>query len=1011
MSKVVSANITAGIAASSVPQFLVEIESANTLYRWATFPCNSTSVSGWTGPDFESKIAKKGLGKIRRAIDISEGGNVSQVQKWSVKILNQALISDTLATENFIGRRAEIRLIFTDQTGPSWMNAVPIAPVGFIEDITWDEDTVTFHVSDGPLKKHRDLPKRILTRAEFSSLPRENEGKPIPLWYGDFTTAANRSGIASDGSSAPQDIIHRDYAKGYLLSAIQRSGDQGANNPRAVLCSHDVIPLTGVDLQKFGFNDARGLYHRTNVAAPSLSGDSFGSVHSGLKTIGVYQRDLEAPDPEFPGWNYFDLIPVVDALTTSAGTENAGNAVDEDDANYARINAAGEIAAYEIPATFGTTDRAGKYCDLYFWIDQETSYTLGDVTYTVERDGETTLGPTNVPLAAIGTLYSIEIGNSGTGTGFDLSTGDHTGIRIKFTCTTGARAFRIRLVYLRVAEQAQSGNPAYILETGKGRMFDSWIDSPDHSNAFNSGDLIQNPAYAIESLLVDELGLKVKRHGAAIQFQDSGASTPFFQAPDSASLQLAGIVSIECWVKFISFVAAGENFIVAKIDAGGDIAPYALSVSTGGKIRFWRGDGTTSNYLESSATLSTGTWYHIVATAAGGSGATRYIHINGAYDNGSSIIQAVADGGNVLRIGLRAGATTRTNMILDELRIWDRVITEGEAKQLYNGGSGYPRPYYPSNTKAWWRFDEEGRLESDGSTPGAAINASDSSGNGNTAASNNHTNMRWVTGTSAKIPYTESEVQENDSTTNAQSSFDIVAATRSSWLFARDYLDKANSINMIREACKEAHIGFFTNYLGEDTVARIDGGATGYAPTTLSNFRLQGEKSSVSVKRGALKHWYNEFVLHYKVNVVTGEPEETLFVNTPDGAAYSASYTNLTSEGEANWDLCAAAYVATLQVNRWEYTAQNIRDAATAELFLKAVIAHLTRRPYIVSEKSGLSRIIYELLDLVKISHPLLPAAVSGINRFRLIEQEIDCNECELASTYFDVGVVNEEPS
>jgi len=1009
--KSVSANITAGIAANSVPQFLIEVESASTLYRWATFPCNTSKVTGWSGPDFESKIGKNGIGKIKRTIDISEGGNVSAVQNWSFRIPNQGLISDTLATENFIGRRAEIRMIFTDQTVPSWMNAVQVAPVGYIADVSWDEDAVTFMINDGPLKKHRVLPKRILTRAEFPNLPRENEGVSVPIWYGDFTTGANRSGIASDGSSAPQDIIHRDYVKGYLLSAMQRSGDQGANNPRAVLCNHDVIPLTGVDLQKFGFNDARGLYHRTNVAAPSLSGDSFGSVHSGLKTIGVYQRDLEAPDPEFPGWNYFDLIPAVDTLTTSAGTENAGNAVDEDDTNYARINAAGEIAAYEIPATFGTTDRTGKYCDLYFWIDQETSYTLGDVTYTIERDGETTLGPVNVPIAAIGALWSIEIGNSGTGTGFDLSTGDYTGIRIKFTCTTGARAFRIKLVYLRVAEQAQSGNPTRILETGKGRLFGSWIDSPDHSNSLNSGDLIQNPAYVPESLLVDELSLKVKLRGAAIQFQDAAVSTPFFQVPDAASLQLTGVVSIECWVKFISFVAAGENFICAKIDAGGDIAPYALSVSTGGKIRFWRGDGTTSNYLESTATLSTGTWYHVVATAAGGSGSTRYIHINGAYDNGSSIVQAVADGASVLRIGLRAGAATRTNMILDELRIWDRAITEGEAKQLYNGGNGYPKPYYPSNTKAWWRFDEEGRSQTDASTPSGSFTVTDSSGNGNGAASNNHTNMRWVTGASAKVPYTESEVQENDSTTNAQSSFDVVAATRSSWLFAREYLDKANSIDMIREVCKEAHFGFFTNYLGEDTLARIDGGATGYAPTTLSKFRVQGDKSTVSVKRGNLKYWYNEFILHYKVNVETGEPEETLFVKTPDGAAFDASYTNLASAGEDNWDLCAAAYTSTLQVNRWEYTAKNIRDAATAELCLKAVIAHLTRRPYIVSGKTGLALIIYELLDLVKISHPLLPAAVSGINRFRLTEQEIDCNECEMSSTFFDVGVVSEIPS
>lgn len=997
MSKTLSANITAGIAANSrASQFLIEIESATTLYRWATFPCNSTKVSGWTGPDFESKIAKKGIGKIRRWIDISEGGNVSAVQKWNFKIPNQGLISDTLATEDFIGRRAEIRLIFTDQTGPSWMNAVQLAPVGYIEDVTWDEDTVIFFVNDGPLKKHRDLPKRKLTVKDFPDLLQDNRNKIVPMIYGDWTlgNGVNRSALASNIDASSQ-RIHRDYFKGYLLGPLSKT-DDGADNARCVFAGHDMhtCPPANQQEYKFGWSEDIRRFYLNN--ARYGSGDTFGAVHPGLYTKSCYQPTSNEPD--------YSIVP--DYISSSGSVADPTYAIDEDDSNATVLtsNGSGATVMYKIRGNAGRIPD-GYQLAAYFYASK-TGIANDTLDYRVSKDGSVLV---NWTAASVwDALHIVPIAWNSAYAAEPLA-----GLTIEFRTTSVAAAdggtFSIRSAYFFVLTPRQEYHE--LLETGKGRMFGSWIDSPDHSNAFNSGDLIQNPAYAVESLLVDELNLKVKERGAAIQTQDAAISTPFFQVPDDASLQLAGIVSIECWVKLISIGAWGENFIVAKIDAGGDIAPYALSVSTGGKVRFWRGDGTTSNYLESAATLSTGTWYHIVATAAGGSGATRYIHINGVYDNGSSIVQAVADGANVLRIGLRAGAATRTNMILDELRIWDRVITEGEAKQLYNGGSGYPRPYYPGNTKAWWRFDEEGRTQADGSTPGGAFTVTDSSGNGNGAASNNHANMRWVTGASAKVPYTESEVQENDSTTNAQSSFDVVAATRSSWLFARQYLDVRNSIDMIREICKEAHFGYFTNYLGEDTIARIDGGATGYAPPTLSKFRLQGEKSSVSVKRGLLKNWYNEFVLHYKVNVVTGEPEETLFVNTPDGVAFDASYTNLASAGEDNWDLCAAAYNSTLQVNRWEYTAKNIRDAATAELALKAVIAHLTRRPYIVDGKTGLALIVYELLDLVKISHPLLPAAVSGINRFRLIGQEIDCNECEITSTFFDVGVVSEIPS
>jgi len=40
-----------------------------------------------------------------------------------------------------------------------------------------------------------------------------------------------------------------------------------------------------------------------------------------------------------------------------------------------------------------------------------------------------------------------------------------------------------------------------------GREFGSWIDHADHSNAYDEGDQITQPAYIIESILIDELGV------------------------------------------------------------------------------------------------------------------------------------------------------------------------------------------------------------------------------------------------------------------------------------------------------------------------------------------------------------------------------------------------------------------------------------------------------------------------------------------------------------------------
>jgi len=51
------------------------------------------------------------------------------------------------------------------------------------------------------------------------------------------------------------------------------------------------------------------------------------------------------------------------------------------------------------------------------------------------------------------------------------------------------------------------GNMFCNLAADGGRIFGSWIDEDSRNNGYDAGDLISNPAYIIESLLRDELGL------------------------------------------------------------------------------------------------------------------------------------------------------------------------------------------------------------------------------------------------------------------------------------------------------------------------------------------------------------------------------------------------------------------------------------------------------------------------------------------------------------------------
>lgn len=62
---------------------------------------------------------------------------------------------------------------------------------------------------------------------------------------------------------------------------------------------------------------------------------------------------------------------------------------------------------------------------------------------------------------------------------------------------------RVYELRLRVTYDEPGGD--YLWAELKGREFGSWIDGAGHSNSFNAGDLIEDPAYIIESLLRDEL--------------------------------------------------------------------------------------------------------------------------------------------------------------------------------------------------------------------------------------------------------------------------------------------------------------------------------------------------------------------------------------------------------------------------------------------------------------------------------------------------------------------------
>lgn len=228
-----------------------------------------------------------------------------------------------------------------------------------------------------------------------------------------------------------------------------------------------------------------------------------------------------------------------------------------------------------------------------------------------------------------------------------------------------------------------------------------------------------------------------------------------FDGTDDDALVTASLVSktISLWVKPDSTITAstGQTCVLgfANTEAGvfvgggtNQLTNEVVWVSDG--FRFW-------GYQNASATLSSSSWHHIVAsfhttnssTNPGNKGYDLYLNATkvgngfgnfGVFGNGSHITSTfVAQG----RSGGSAGAKAFYNGLLDEVAIWNASLSDADITSIYN--SGVPNDLREadsydtdrtSNLIGYWR-------NGDGTEAGSGTTVFDMSSNSNNMTLNN----------------------------------------------------------------------------------------------------------------------------------------------------------------------------------------------------------------------------------------------------------------------------------
>ena len=168
------------------------------------------------------------------------------------------------------------------------------------------------------------------------------------------------------------------------------------------------------------------------------------------------------------------------------------------------------------------------------------------------------------------------------------------------------------------------------------------------------------------------------KYGGAYEFD---GEDDYIQVADDASLNITDGITISAWIKTNDasatqeIIAKDEHFITHATNVYGVVV-------TSSKIRFGVGNGTTEDEIQTDETISANTWYHVAGTW---NPTEICIYLNGKKKCQSSTIDKIQTRATDLFIGKNNDATYPRpfNGTIDEVRIYDRALSEEEIRYLY----------------------------------------------------------------------------------------------------------------------------------------------------------------------------------------------------------------------------------------------------------------------------------------------------------------------------------------
>jgi hypothetical protein len=176
----------------------------------------------------------------------------------------------------------------------------------------------------------------------------------------------------------------------------------------------------------------------------------------------------------------------------------------------------------------------------------------------------------------------------------------------------------------------------------------------------------------------------------ALNFAGTNGSVNF---PADTLTDLTGNVSLTLWVKTTN--ATRSEALISRYSAAGAEAGYLLRTNAAGHLEARIGgsnaaQGSPATVTDTGKAINDGQWHHVALVIAVGQGVTFYIDGEPASNPAINIVSRA--GGANLQFGVTgwSGYGNYFTGAMDDLRVFDRILTASEIATLYSSAGSQP---------------------------------------------------------------------------------------------------------------------------------------------------------------------------------------------------------------------------------------------------------------------------------------------------------------------------------